>query len=158
MTYFDEVSLIRIQSDEPTPQELLDSLPNATEIIAVELPGIEELMDIDESSIGQKECTQQTLLWNFAASVHNSECAIAKCIQDFSKDKDAEVVICASLCSIGTQIDYMADKANVLINGRFDDPNEALPLVVRVCTSLESLSGAWRGIREIFKYRKEGER
>ena len=155
MVYFDGASLIRIQGDEPTPQELLDAFPDAAEVIAVPLPAIDNLMDIDESSVGQKEFTYQTLVWNYAASVHNSECAIQKCVQDFSDDNETNQAIAASLVSIGQIADYMKDAANPLINGRIQNVDEALPLVVRTSSALESLSGAWRGIRAIFRYRGE---
>ena len=61
------MSLIGIQGDEPTPQELLDAIPDATEVIAVTLPTIENLMDIDEASVGEKGYTYQTLVWNYRA-------------------------------------------------------------------------------------------
>ena len=155
MVYFDGVSLIGIQGDEPTPQELLDAIPDATEVIAVTLPTIEDLMDIDESSVGQKEFTYQTLVWNYAASVHNTECAIQKCVQDFSTDNETDQAIAASLVSIGQIADYLQGSGNPLINGRIGNVDEALPLVVRTSAALESLSGAWRGVRAIFQYRSE---
>ena len=155
MVYFDEVSLIGIQGDEPTPQELLDAIPGATEVIAVALPTIENLMDIDESSVGQKEFTYQTLVWNYAASIHNTECAIQKCVQGFSDDNETNQIIAASLVSIGEIVDSLKGSGNPLISGRIEDVDEALPLVVRTSAALESLSGAWRGIRAIFRYRGE---
>ena len=59
------------------------------------------------------------------------------------------------MLSIGQIADYLKNSGNPIINGRIKDVYEALPLVIRTSSALESLSGAWRGVRAIFQYRSE---